>query len=65
MNTLAALCISRVLTLITLAFLFLLAPAASQVMAQQVTGTPGSPDATTTITGKQLPAPVFECVLIR
>ena len=26
-------------------------------MAQQVTGTPGSPDATTTINGKQLPAP--------
>ena len=26
-------------------------------MAQQITGTPGSPDATTTIGGKQLPAP--------
>ena len=25
--------------------------------AQQITGTPGSPDATTTISGKQLPAP--------
>ena len=38
-------------------FLFLMAPVASAVMAQQVTGTPGSPDATTTITGKQLPPP--------
>ena len=27
------------------------------VMAQQTTGTPGSPDATTTIDGKQLPPP--------
>jgi arylsulfatase A-like enzyme len=27
------------------------------VLAQQVTGTPGSPDATTTISGRQLPAP--------
>ena len=26
-------------------------------MAQEITGTPSSPDATTTITGKQLPAP--------
>ena len=31
------------------------APAISQLLAQQVTGTPGSPSATTTITGKQLP----------
>jgi hypothetical protein len=30
---------------------------ASQAAAQQVTGTPGSPSATTTITGKQLPPP--------
>jgi len=26
-------------------------------LAQQITGTPGSPEATTTITGKQLPPP--------
>ena len=56
-NTPAAPRMSWVLALITFAFLFLVAPVASQVMAQQVTGTPGSPDATTTITGKQLPAP--------
>ena len=31
--------------------------AASQTMAQQVTGVPGSPSATTTIDGKQLPPP--------
>ncbi len=31
--------------------------AASAAQAQQITGTPGSPDATTTISGKQLPAP--------
>jgi len=34
-----------------------LAAATSPVSAQQVTGTPGSPSATTTIDGKQLPAP--------
>ena len=27
------------------------------VQAQEITGTPGSPEATTTITGKQLPSP--------
>ena len=37
--------------------LILIAPVAPAVMAQQVTGTPGSPDATTTIIGKQLPPP--------
>jgi arylsulfatase A-like enzyme len=31
--------------------------AGSSVLAQQITGTPGSPEATTTITGKQLPPP--------
>jgi len=31
--------------------------AASSAQPQQVTGTPGSPDATTTISGEQLPAP--------
>jgi hypothetical protein len=36
-------------------FVFLLA--AVPVNAQQVTGTPGSPSATTTIDGKQLPPP--------
>ena len=30
---------------------------ATSVSAQQITGTPGSPSATTTITGKQLPPP--------
>jgi len=30
---------------------------ASTATAQQITGTPGAPDATTTISGKQLPAP--------
>ncbi len=37
------------------AMLFLLA--GSTVLAQEITGTPGSPSATTTISGKQLPAP--------
>ena len=31
--------------------------AASAAQPQQVTGTPGSPDATTTISGEQLPTP--------
>ncbi len=31
--------------------------ASATAAAQQITGTPGSPDATTTISGKQLPAP--------
>ena len=34
--------------------------AVSSVFAQQITGTPGSPSATTTITGKQIPPPVPE-----
>src|SRR5215470_12585483 len=34
--------------------------AAPAAMAQQITGTPGSPSATTTIDGKQLPHPPFE-----
>ena len=34
--------------------------AVSSVFAQQITGTPGSPGATTTITGKQIPPPVPE-----
>ena len=33
----------------------LLAPGCISVSAQQITGVPGSPEATTTITGKQLP----------
>jgi arylsulfatase len=40
-----------------MAFLAVSLLAASGVMAQQVTGTLGSPGATTTIDGKQLPAP--------
>jgi len=39
------------------AALLLSAVAATAALAQQVTGTPGSPSATTTISGKQLPAP--------
>src|SRR5215472_17550304 len=42
--------------LLALACLFFL-PAVLPVNAQQVTGVPGSPSATTTIDGKQLPAP--------
>ncbi len=37
--------------------LMLLLAAAAPVTAQQVSGTPGSPSATTTIDGKQIPAP--------
>jgi arylsulfatase A-like enzyme len=44
-------------TLRPMAFLAVSLLAASGVMAQQVTGTLGSPGATTTIDGKQLPAP--------
>jgi arylsulfatase A-like enzyme len=40
-----------------LAVAILLAPGCSAVSAQQVTGVPGSPGATTTIDGKQLPPP--------
>src|SRR6516162_8584756 len=39
----------------TLSAVFTLTTASS--FAQQITGTPGSPDATTTISGKQLPPP--------
>ena len=42
--------------LLFIACLFLLS-AAVPVNAQQITGTPGSPNATTTIDGRQLPAP--------
>ena len=42
-------------------FMFLLVPVAMPLappaVAQQITGVPGSPDATMTISGKQLPAP--------
>src|SRR6516225_3419111 len=41
--------------LLTACLFFL--PAVVPVNAQQITGTPGSPSATTTIDGKQLPAP--------
>ena len=41
---------------LALAYLLML-PAAVPVNAQQITGTPGSPGATTTIPGNQLPAP--------
>jgi arylsulfatase len=42
-------------TLVVVAVLVL--AAADAVLAQQTTGTPGSPNATTTLRGKQLPAP--------
>jgi arylsulfatase A-like enzyme len=40
-----------------IALIFFLAVVTTAAQAQQVTGTPGSPDATTTISGKQLPPP--------
>jgi arylsulfatase A-like enzyme len=40
-----------------IALIFFLAVVTTTVQAQQIAGTPGSPDATTTIGGKQLPAP--------
>ncbi len=45
------------LSSMTLAALGLVAALCGSAAAQQVTGTPGSPSATTTINGKQLPAP--------
>ena len=42
--------VSAILTFVLAAML-----AAATASAQQTTGTPGSPDATTTISGKQLP----------
>jgi hypothetical protein len=42
--------------LLAIACLFLL-PATVPVNAQQITGTPGSPDATQSINGQVLPAP--------
>ena len=47
---------TRVSTVLSLSLLLGTA-FASGVIAQQVTGTPGSPGATTTIDGKQLPPP--------
>jgi hypothetical protein len=44
------------LTLATVAALFC-AAASPKAAAQQVTGTPGSPSATTSIDGKQIPPP--------
>jgi hypothetical protein len=44
------------LQLVVVSLTFLLA-AVVPTAAQEVTGTPGSPSATTTIDGKQLPAP--------
>jgi hypothetical protein len=43
--------------LTVLALIFLTLPYALPVIAQQITGTPGSPSATETIYGKQLPTP--------
>jgi arylsulfatase A-like enzyme len=47
----------RSLALAIITILMGVAIAALPAMAQQTTGTPGSPSATTTISGKQLPAP--------
>ena len=44
-------------TIAALIFFLAIVATAAQAMAQQITGTPGSPNATTTIDGKQLPAP--------
>ena len=41
------------ITVLLIGIVFVVSPA----MSQQITGTPGSPDATMTISGKQLPAP--------
>ncbi len=46
---------SRFVRLLVLSFMFLLTAAGAK--SQQVTGTPGSPSATTTIDGKQIPPP--------
>ena len=44
-----------VLTVIATGLIFMLTSAPS--ISQQITGVPGSPSATTTISGEQLPAP--------
>jgi hypothetical protein len=44
---------------VALAFVLIaLALAALPALAQEITGVPGSPSATTTISGKQLPPPI-------
>jgi len=48
---------TAVITGISLALLFLIIPGVSPISAQQVIGPPGSPSATTTIEGNQLPPP--------
>src|SRR5262249_47221706 len=48
---------SRISTYVGLAPLYPTAPAAPPAVGQQVTGAPGSPSATTTIEGNQLPPP--------
>jgi hypothetical protein len=50
-NTLSPIARSAVISIALMAAL------AMTAMAQQISGTPGSPSATTTIDGKQLPAP--------
>src|SRR6516225_6420967 len=49
--------ISRIMMLAGLAFLAAVTAAGTPAMAQQTTGTLGSPGATTTIDGRYLPAP--------
>ena len=44
-------------TALTLSGISIIALISVPALAQQVTGVPGSPEATTTITGKQLPPP--------
>ena len=48
--------VSGLLRLVAVALIFILA-AVAPAAAQEVTGTPGSASATTSIDGKQLPAP--------
>ena len=48
---------NRSMTVVIAVMLIAVAFMALPAMAQQITGVPGSPGATTTISGKQLPAP--------
>jgi hypothetical protein len=48
---------ARILLKLNLVFVMFLMANVSRITAQQVTGTPGSASATTSLDGKQLPAP--------
>ena len=47
----------KTITAMTLLLVLVLGAELTPVSAQQITGTPGSPSATTTINGEQIPAP--------